>query len=182
MWSFLLTRRVKGCHCCGSGLVPGPGTSLCHGWGQKGKKKRKENDFYCMCQGHTMPEVQMHFTKFRDPSAITGGLWLPRPIKWAVVYWQRFLLEARSWTSCSSGWLINDFSDNAINFTCSVSSFLKSTFLCSLPTHILLMLPVTSGFSQTPGRMIGTQWWPVWLQRNSQQKRRYIVTFQCSVI
>ena len=122
-WSSLLAQRVKDPALslqwlglllwCGS--IPGPGTSLCHGWGQKGKKKRKENDFYCMCQGHTMPEVQMYFTKFRDPSVITGGLWLPRLIKWAVVYWQRFLLEARSWTSCSSGWLIHDFGDNAIN-------------------------------------------------------------------
>ena len=28
------------CHCCGLGLIPGPGTSKCHGCSQKKKKKK----------------------------------------------------------------------------------------------------------------------------------------------
>ena len=39
--------RILHCHCssldccCGLGLIPGPGTSTCHGCSQKGKKKFK---------------------------------------------------------------------------------------------------------------------------------------------
>ena len=28
-------------HCCGTGSVPGPGTSMCHGLAKKKKKKKK---------------------------------------------------------------------------------------------------------------------------------------------
>ena len=33
--------RIQRCHCCGTGLIPGPVTSSCHRHGKK-KKKRKE--------------------------------------------------------------------------------------------------------------------------------------------
>lgn len=65
-------------------------------------------------------------------------------IQWEAIYWQQFLLEDRSWTSCSIGCLINDFDDNDVGFTCCMSSFSKSTFLHNLPTHILLMLSISS--------------------------------------
>ena len=26
----VLQLRIQHCHCCGSGLIPGPGTSVCH--------------------------------------------------------------------------------------------------------------------------------------------------------
>ena len=32
--------RIWHCHCCGAGLIPGPGTSTCHGLGQKQTKKK----------------------------------------------------------------------------------------------------------------------------------------------
>ena len=40
--------KLQCCHCsslgccCGVGLIPGPGTSICGGCGQKKKKKKKE--------------------------------------------------------------------------------------------------------------------------------------------
>lgn len=70
-----------------------------------------------MCQWRIMAGVQLYFTKFRYPSVITGGFWLPRMMKWKAVYWQRLLLEGGNWISCSVGCLINDFSDNDIDFT-----------------------------------------------------------------
>ena len=30
---------LRHCHCCGAGWLPGPGTSICRGHGQKKKKK-----------------------------------------------------------------------------------------------------------------------------------------------
>ena len=38
----------------------------------------------------------------------------------------------------------NDFNDNDVSFTCCMSSFSKSTFLHNLPTHVLLMLSISS--------------------------------------
>ena len=32
--------RIRRCHCCGSGSIPGLGTSACHGPGQKGINKK----------------------------------------------------------------------------------------------------------------------------------------------
>ena len=46
-------------HCCGSGSIPGPGTSTCHGHGQKNKKeqnnlKRPPETFAEMNEAHEL--------------------------------------------------------------------------------------------------------------------------------
>ena len=118
--------------------------SVSAGQGGESWKCQKETIDIACANAYICQESKCNFTKFREPFVITGGLRLPRMIQWEAIYWQQFLLEDRSWTSCSTGCLINDFDDNDVCFTCCMSSFSKSTFLHNLPTHILLMLSISS--------------------------------------
>ena len=40
LW-WLSELKIQLCHCCGMGLIPGPGIA-CHGHGKKKKKKKKK--------------------------------------------------------------------------------------------------------------------------------------------
>lgn len=83
---------------------------------------------------------QIYFTKFRYPSEIAGELWLPRMIKWEVVYWKRFLLEDRSWIMLN--WLFNKWFGWWYWFYMSwMSPFLKSTLYATcLPIFLMLSI------------------------------------------